>query len=84
MKLADRKEDCFYGAGILKTHIISETDFKEIINIVGKKVKLKKTCCGYLLSRGNYNIREKDYTKEKALEIVDCKKCLKKLKEVKQ
>ena len=84
MKLVDRLEPVFYGAGISKTHLISKTKF-ELIEGWNDMPTIKrfKTECGICISV-NWKRREQDYTKDEALRVIDCKICLKRLKELKK
>ncbi len=80
MKVVDKLEDVFYGAGIVKTHAISETKFNKYTLCGGDLAKGKMTVCGYIINRLNKTeVRKKDFTLEEVKKIVDCKNCLKKL-----
>lgn len=83
MKLVDRLEPVFYGAGITGTHVISETNFEWVEGWNDmSKIKRFKTECNRDISV-NWKRREKDYTKGEALKVVSCKICLKKIMELK-
>jgi hypothetical protein len=82
MKVVDRLEPLFYGAGITGTHLVSETKFEWIEGWNNMpNIKRFKTECGKDISI-NWKRRENDYTKDEALKVIDCKICLKRLKEL--